>query len=129
LKGVVSEAKEFDTSSISITKTYLSGIDYTIAPKSGDFILEYRKSNINPGYNSAVTGIGIVTGVINAKSFSFDQYKKEVGNTSVFSTDKELEEQFNRVPRNRRLIIRFLHIFSFGEGNNVNYRTLQNINI
>lgn len=42
------KAKEFNISSISITKTYLSKTTYIKIPKKGDFLLEYRKSDIPP---------------------------------------------------------------------------------
>ncbi|QGS51478.1 hypothetical protein [Spiroplasma tabanidicola] len=76
-------------------------------------------------FKSAVTGIGIVSEVIYDKNLSFKNWKKHVGNTSVF-TDEELELQF-KMGRNK--IIKFFHIFAFGEGKNINLKALYDLNI
>lgn len=127
LKNVKSTAKEFNISSISITKTYITGFRYIKLPKIGDFILEYRKSNKDPKiYKSAITGIGIIIDIKDGRNLDFNKWKSFIGNTSVFN-DEELKYQYYE--KKRKIVIKFLHIFSFGEGKNINYQTLQNNNL
>lgn len=120
------KAKEFNISSISITKTYLSKTPYIKIPEKGDFLLEYRISDIPPKiFRSAITGVGIITEVINGKNMKLEEWLKIVGNTSVFTSD-ELKKEF---ACNRKIIIKFLHIFSFDEKNNINYQFLKDNNM
>lgn len=63
--------------------------------------------------------------VINGKNMKLEEWLKKVGNTSVFTLD-ELRSQF---ALNRKIIIRFLHIFSLGEKNNINYKFLKDTDI
>ncbi|WP_338984494.1 hypothetical protein [Spiroplasma endosymbiont of Diplazon laetatorius] len=126
LYNVDNKAKEFNVSSISISKTYITKIQYASLPKSGDFLLEYRISDIAPKtYKSVVTGIGIVSEVYDGRKMLLNEWLKLVGNTSVF-TMKELEEQFNS---ERKIIIKFFHIFSFGEGKIINHSSLKEMGI
>jgi len=128
LYGVSNKAQNFDISSISITKTYISNVKYSILPKPGDFLLEYRMSNLAPKqFKSVVTGIGIITEVIDCRDSSFEEWKRELKNTSVFGTEEEFNFQF--FDKKRKIIIRFLHIFSFGERKNINYAELCNKHI
>jgi len=122
LLNVENQSKEFDTSSISISKTYISKISYYKLPKNGDFLLEYRMSDIAPKtFNSVVTGVGIVNEVHDGNKMQFDAWLKLVGKTLVFTLE-ELKDQFNR---GRKIVIKFFHILSFGEGNNVTHNWLR----
>jgi len=72
LYRVSNKAQNFDISSISITKTYISKVDYVSLPKSGDFLLEYRMSDVAPKqFKSVATGVGIITEAIDCRGSSF----------------------------------------------------------
>jgi hypothetical protein len=74
LYHVTNKAQNFDISSISITKTYISKVNYAHLPKHGDFLLEYRISNSGPKkYKSVATGVGIITEVIDCRNYSFEE--------------------------------------------------------
>lgn len=127
LLNVENTSKEFDTSSISISKTYISKINYKTLPKNGDFLLEYRMSNRAPKtFNSVVTGVGIVNEIYDGRNMQqLDEWLKLVGNTSVFTVE-ELKEQFNL---GRKIVIKFFHILSFGERNNVTHKWFKENNL
>ncbi|MGL5246512.1 MAG: hypothetical protein ACRC8C_03020 [Mycoplasmoidaceae bacterium] len=78
-------------------------------------------SPTNKKYKSAVTGIGIIDKFYDGKDMELKKWKESVGNTSVFN-EKELENEFNS---GRKKIIKFFHIFPFGEGNNINLQKLR----
>jgi hypothetical protein len=105
--------------------------------KVNDFGIIYRKSlGANPSYKSCATGICTVEQVIPIKTYipsekrviehySFDEFVSLLGNKTVL-TQEQLKKMHNK---DTVVAIQIMYNYSFGAGNNVNYRTLVDNNL
>lgn len=120
-----------DVAGNGVTKMYVSSA-YTGGYEPGEPVLIYRKSTtkLPASFHSAVTSIGTITKHIPVKSndellLSKDEVKHILGNKSVLS-DAELNEFLNHKDVD---IYELVYDYYFGAGNNVNWRTLHNLNM
>jgi hypothetical protein len=94
----------------AISKVYVSHSS-TRNLKSGDTIVFYRSGDRAPKIHSGVaTTIGIVENVILPKDLN---ELVQVCRKRTVLSEKELEEYWERNPRNRPFVINFLYAFSF----------------
>lgn len=114
-----------------ISKCYISfGFQVAEQYKNGDVLLMYRKGITNKNYTSAVTSLGVCEEVIpvvsnGRKLMTLEEYKKRVGNKSVFDNE-ELNKFYNK---NNVTIIKFIYNIPFGEGKNINCDQLKNMQL
>lgn len=110
-------------------KIYI-GSPYSMAFNVGDLIFIYRKytgDQGRPGYKSCITSYCIVTNIVKVKEnnqelISFDEYRKIIGNKSVFD-EKDIKEKFYTLQS--LTLIELLYYGYFGAGNNVNWMWLK----
>ena len=113
-----------------LKKVYL-GSPSNLAFKVGDLVFIYRKytgGQGRPGHKSCITTYCVVTKIIKVKEnnriiISYDEYRKAIGNKSVFN-DSELEKKYNT--SQNLTLIELLYYGYFGAGNNVNWMWLKN---
>ncbi len=127
LKGAIHDIDEYIPASNAIRKIYLAGGTNAKLAQTGDLLFFYRKKHPDepsmPKYKSAITTLGIVEKVyVEGRDYKgFDEYSKIAGRRTVF-TQEELKQQYELI--NRRVIVQFIYVLSFGSGNNVNYQFL-----
>ena len=132
LKNTKQDTEEFAAAN-GMTKTYIC-FPYSIpAFSSGMPIMIYRKSSdeYNKGFKSVVTSYGTIVRFEMIKQDwnclkSYDEYKKMVGNKSVFS---QVEIKSFYETKKNLCVLELVYNHAFGEGCNVNYNTLKNSGI
>lgn len=113
-----------------LKKVYI-GQSYGTAFQVGDPVLIYRKytgQDGSRGYKSVITSYCVVSQIVKIKSnwkklYSYDEFRKMVGNKSVYNED-ELRNKYNTCPS--LTLIELLYYGYFGAGNNVNWIWLKN---
>lgn len=100
----------------AISKSYISH-SFNRKLKSGDTIVFYRSGGI---YKGVATTIGIVENIVD-NIIDAEQLIHICRKRTVLSNE-ELEEYWNRYPRNRPFVINFLYAFSFKK--RVNLKTM-----
>lgn len=123
LKNTKQESEEFSAAN-GMTKTYICFARKTPIYKPNQPILIYRIYEGDKGktYKSVVTSYGtVVKFEIIKKNFierkSFEEYKRIVGNKSVF-TEKEIDSFYGE---ENLYVLELVYDHAFGEGNNVNH--------
>lgn len=130
LKNTKQDTEEFAAAN-GMTKTYIGFARNIPAYSSGMPIMIYRMSEENKTFKSVITSYGTIVRFETIKQYgkflkSFEEYVKIVGNKSVFTYDKikEFYETQNNV-----FVLELVYNHAFGEGCNVNHRTLNNYGI
>jgi hypothetical protein len=114
-----------------LTKVFLATPYTMIDYPEGSPTLIYRISDKGPRqYTSVVTSSCSIVDVTtiklnNIKLKTYDEFLKTVGNRSVYSND-ELEKKYKQ---QNLFVITLLYNVYFGEGNNVNYKTLKEMGV
>ena len=132
LKNTKQDTEEFAAAN-GMTKTYICFPYSTPAYSPGMPIMIYRKSRdeYNRSFKSVVTSYGtIVRSELIKKNWSylksFEEYVQIVGNKSVFSSSEI--KTFYKTKKNL-CVVELVYNHAFGEGCNVNHRTLNNYGI
>jgi len=128
LKGVLKPDSEMPVSN-GITKSFVATPTSKIDFVMGDLVFMYRKCTEKgaiKSYRSAVTSFCTVSHVEIIRQGwkylkSFQEFKKSVGNKTVYSED-ELKNTYEKA---NVYVIDLLYNGFFGEGNNVNYAGLK----
>lgn len=129
LRGAQHLANEYIPASNAIRKAYLAKGPNAGPTAPGDLLFFYRKKHPDElgasRYKSAVTTLGVVEKRY-CEGIDFrnlEEYLKIAGKRTAFSQE-ELKEQYRD---NRRIIIQFLYVLSFGKGKNVNNQKLMDL--
>ena len=111
-----------------ITKVFIATPFTEIDYKSGQPVFIYRIYNGagQKGYKSAITSFCTLTNVYRIKanglaSYSFDNFRKTVGNKTVYS-EQELQNIYNK---KNVYVLEMIYNGYFGKGNNVIYYKLK----
>lgn len=129
LKNTVQETEELAAAN-GMTKTYICFPYNTPSYKENQPIMIYRiaKEIQNRTYKSVITSYGTIVKLFNIKSNgisfkTYTEFKKIVGNKSVFSND-----EINSFYKNQKnlYVIELVYNHAFGAGNNINHYTLNN---
>lgn len=115
-----------------LKKVYI-GSPVSLGFRVGEPVFIYRRytgSRGRPGYKSCVTTFCVVTRieVVKAKNrelITYEQFRRIVGNKSVFS-ELQLQEKYDQ--SSNLTVIELLYYGFFGAGNNVNWVWLKNNN-